>query len=970
MNTIPPPLFASQSITSARRTLERIEHQLAFAENLCTLFPRRASSWRPLLKKAHAVTADTADPYALNQVCATIERVLAPLSPFAKQCTIHCVGHAHIDMNWLWGWPETVAITGDTFSSVLRLMEEYPDFRFTQSQASVYEIVEQHHPDLLPQIAHRVREGRWEVAASHWVENDQNMTGPESLCRHVLYTRRYMKRLFGLEPEAVPILWSPDTFGHAATVPTYLARSAVRFVYLHRPGTHTNPKPWLFWWEGPDGSRVLVRNDSHAPGAYNGKISPALHTSFAAWARETGLKDFMFVYGVGDHGGGPTRRDLEEAKELDAWPIFPRIRFSTAKTFFETVEPRARSVPVLRGELNFELAGCYTSQATIKKANRYGENRLTDAETFAALASFAGHGNYSNARFEAAWRNVLFNQFHDILPGSCVAASRTYALGLYQQSIALSTPIESQVLKSLAAAVSTAPLVGEESGAPTRQPPSPAGAGVGFICEEAGLSHAATADEGQWHPFVFFNPCAFARKEIAEVQVWEGARSPCVKPFRERHFSVRYPDGRILPAQVIERRNYWGHEFAALSFPVEAPAFGYATVVVEEHDAPPPATPPKDGAVLTLPIHHCAYLEYERAPAGLQNEFLQAALDPRTGGLSLLASSSGRPAWIHNPQTLPNLELEWERPGGMSAWLIRHRGAPPEYPRLVKLAAGLRGPYRASLVAEYAVRESRVTMTTELRIGDPRLHIRLEIEWFQRGSQETGVPTLSFALPLALEALTPTYDIPFGCIERPLRQREEVPSQQWTQLNGRIGKTPAGCLVLNDCKYGHSLEEQTFRISLLRGSYSPDPWPDIGRHEVQFALLPFTGRQTPADAIREGQRFNRPLRFTGTGLQKGLLDPIGRFLNVETESVVITGVKKAEEDHRLVFHLFNASDRPAPIRITPDPRSPLGQPTKADLTDLLERPIPSNSLRLEGRSVRLTLPPRCVASLAVAFSKP
>ena len=166
------------------------------------------------------------------------ESLLAPLGAAAKSYTIYCAGHAHIDMNWMWSWPETVGVTIDSFTTVLRLMEEFPQFIFGQSQASVYRIVEEHRPDMLERIAARVREGRWEVTASHWVEGDKNIASGESLCRHLLYTRRYMQELFGLTPEDVQIDWSPDTFGHAHTVPSYLARGGVRYYYHHRPGVH------------------------------------------------------------------------------------------------------------------------------------------------------------------------------------------------------------------------------------------------------------------------------------------------------------------------------------------------------------------------------------------------------------------------------------------------------------------------------------------------------------------------------------------------------------------------------------------------------------------------------------------------------------------------------------------------------------------------------------------------------------
>ena len=205
-----------------------------------------------------------------------------------------------------------------------------------------------------------MKEGRWEVTASHWVEGDKNMASGESLCRHLFYTRAYIKQLFGLRPEDVPIDWSPDTFGHAATVPTYLVRGGVKYLYLHRPGVHTASKPGAFWWEGPDGSRVLVRNDMET--GYSGMITPDLIPHFFEFVKLTGGRDYMFVYGVGDHGGGPSRRDILRRRDMNTWPVFPNIKLSTARTFYERLEKQAGKLPVLTGELNTEFTGCYTTR--------------------------------------------------------------------------------------------------------------------------------------------------------------------------------------------------------------------------------------------------------------------------------------------------------------------------------------------------------------------------------------------------------------------------------------------------------------------------------------------------------------------------------------------------------------------------------------------------------------------------------
>ena len=342
MNTTNLSALMTNASAPLQHLVERAEAELNFAEQLCELHPGNAETWRPLIQNARAAMAGTLAKGRLDNIpdaVRAVEARLAPIGQVAKSYTVHCVGHGHIDMNWMWSWPETVAITVDTFATVLRLMDEYPDFKFSQSQASTYQIIERHRPDLLKRMAKRVKEGRWEVTASHWVEGDKNMVSGESLCRHLLYTRAYIKQLFGLRPEDVPIDWSPDTFGHAATVPTYLVRGGVKYLYLHRPGVHTASKPLAWWWEGPDGSRVLVKNDMET--GYSGMITPDLIPHFFKFVKFTGGRDYMFLYGVGDHGGGPSRRDILRSRDMNTWPIFPNIKLSTARTFYERLEKQA-----------------------------------------------------------------------------------------------------------------------------------------------------------------------------------------------------------------------------------------------------------------------------------------------------------------------------------------------------------------------------------------------------------------------------------------------------------------------------------------------------------------------------------------------------------------------------------------------------------------------------------------------------
>ena len=309
----------------------------------------------------YLVQSSSAEGIITQEAAKQAEVMISDLSLEAKRYTVLCVAHAHIDMNWMWRWDETVAVTLDTFRTMLDLMNEYPEFRFSQSQASVYQIVERYAPEMLDEIRQRVEEGRWEVAASTWVEADKNMPNGESHARHLLYTRRYLSRLLGLKPENFQLDYEPDTFGHNANVPEILASGGVKY-YYHCRGDQTH---LLYRWKAPSGRSILVYRE---PTWYLGYIDPGMALYAPSFCHKYGTEAMMKVYGVGDHGGGPTRRDIERLLDMDSWPVFPSIRFGTYAEFFAQVEKAADRLPELTGELNFVFTGCYTSQSRIKRA--------------------------------------------------------------------------------------------------------------------------------------------------------------------------------------------------------------------------------------------------------------------------------------------------------------------------------------------------------------------------------------------------------------------------------------------------------------------------------------------------------------------------------------------------------------------------------------------------------------------------
>lgn len=948
------------SAQHAAHLVERIEAELAFAEGLCGLHQEKAPGWQPLIERARERVAAALGDRKLDGIAAAVEEaeaILAPIGQAAKAYTVHIAGHAHIDMNWMWSWPETVAVTVDTFGTVLKLLDEYPRFRFSQSQASVYRIIEQHRPDMLERIAARVTDGHWEVTASHWVEGDKNMAGGESLCRHLLYTRQYLQGLFGLKPEDVPIDWSPDTFGHAATVPTYLVRGGVKYLYLHRPGVQTPAKPDAFWWEGPDGARVLVRNDMKY--GYNGVITPRIAQNLLGFVKFTGGTDYLFVCGVGDHGGGPTRRDLLRGLDMQDWPIFPKVEFSTVRAFYERLEKE--QLPVITGELNCEFTGCYTTQTLIKKANRFAESRLADAEAASALAWATGGLPYPAGDFCQGWRDTLFSHFHDILPGSGVHDTRTYTHGLFQQTMAVTSAAETQALRAIAARVDTT-IFGPPSpdDGPVSHLHSGLGAGTGFHAQDGGFWASEQSAGYGPRPFVVFNPTAHRRSEVIEVTIWDNAPGHQVT-LKNRAFSVRCPDGTVIPAQVVSGGGYWGHDFAVLAFPVEVEGLGYALYTVLEDRATPPAGKGAVGQIGTR--HHCGYAPAERAREGLENELVRLELDTVTGGIKRLSDRRSGAVIVENPD-VSGLEYAVERPHGMSAWSIDNTG-PTEYPRMTALRRTLDGPYKAAIEVDLAIHESNFTLTYEVRAGDPRLYVGIKGVWFQRGTPQTGVPALSFALPLNLRDAAARYEIPFGAIDRAWNEGEEVPALCWAQVTGTADGQAAGCLLANDSKYGHSLDGSTLRLTLIRGSYDPDILPEIGQHEIHLALMPFAGELPVAQAIHAGQDINHALRPVGTDVHPGTLPAAARFIRV-TGDVCLSAVKKAEDGNALIVRVFNPNANPVAAGIVLDPA--LGNVTCATLVDLLERPLDPCALGTDGGPVNFIVPHRGIVSVKIELA--
>ncbi|WP_276355004.1 alpha-mannosidase [Cohnella caldifontis] len=347
------------------------------------------------------------------------------------ELTVSAIGHAHIDLAWLWPIRETIRKGARTFSTALRNLEKYPDYVFGASQPQLYQWIKERYPKLYEQVKERVREGRWEAQGAMWVEPDANVPGGEALVRQVLYGKRFFRQEFGRD---VRVLWLPDVFGYAGSLPQILKKSGVDFMMTQKLSWNAyNAHPHhSFWWEGIDGTRVLA----HLPpeDTYN---SPAAPRSLAKiernYADKNVSKHALMLFGIGDGGGGPGEEHLERLARVKNLSGLPRVVQEPAERFFRRLEEEATRFQAFRGELYLEKhQGTLTTQGRSKRYNRLMEIGLRELEFAASLLWALGGGDYPAERLEEIWKEVLLYQFHDILPGSSITRVYEESLARYE----------------------------------------------------------------------------------------------------------------------------------------------------------------------------------------------------------------------------------------------------------------------------------------------------------------------------------------------------------------------------------------------------------------------------------------------------------------------------------------------------------------------------------------------------------
>ncbi|MBP5273730.1 MAG: alpha-mannosidase [Abditibacteriota bacterium] len=896
--------------------VQRIMLEIGFAKGFMDALGK--SEWSSAIASACDAVSGALDKGCPSSAMVDeAEKILAPIGAEAKKYKVHCLGHAHIDMNWMWSWPETVNNAHDTFYTVDKLMDEFPEAKFGQSQVSLYKAMEDHFPVMAEKIRKRIRSGNWECTASNWVEGEKNNAAGESLARHMLYSRRYLRKYYGLEPEDVKVDWSADIFGHASTRPSIMTKGGVTRYYHSRP----YDQPDLFVWKSKDGSELLALRD---PGGYSGDIDKSMFDCFCAHIKNNykfGVRDFMWCYGWGDHGGGPTRAQIRKLIEFREYPILPQVDFSTSNEYYSAIEntvDRAK-LPVIEEQRNFVFEGCYTSQANVKFANRTSEAELPSAETLAVLAGAVSGYEYPQARFEEAWQRMLFSQFHDIFPGSGVRATYAYAQHNFQEVMTCTSSVKNQAIRQISGKIDTASLmakakagrIGDDLGAGAAEHgrqmsgytvmPHP---GCNTLAYDSfGATTLGLSGEGA-APILVYNPKPWKRSQTVHAKVWN-------KQADRNNVFAYDASGSKVKCQHIERCGYNGHYYDDFVFEAkDIPALGYKVYVLDTGDSIEP-----DPNALTIKSDvGDKFLRGDGQPPMngeyiIENEYLKVTVDAVSASVVSVIDKETGFNYVKPGERLGLVEYQEETPNNMPAWHL----SPVKERR--PLADGnfriLRnGPNLITLRAEFKVNKSFVALDTSLAKGSRKVDFTVRTRWFEIGDGQKGIPTLRAYFPTGFAGGKFRYEIPFGFEERE-QSAQEIPALKWVSLSD----DKHSVTLVNKAKHGHRCQDDTISLTLLRSSYAPDPYPETGDHEIEYSMV-FDNK--PFDitrAVREGEDFNNPLTLVSAPVQEGPLPAEKSFGSLISGNVNVSAIKKTEDGSGTLIRIYELCGKSGKVQI-------------------------------------------------------
>lgn len=772
--------------------------------------------------------------------------------PKSKQYRIHMIANAHIDAMWLWPWQEGASIVMSTFRSVLQQMRENPDFTYTASAAQYYEWVAETDPKMLEEIRQRVEEGRWSIVGGWWIEPDVNMPNGEALIRQGLYGQKVFQRLFG---RTVRVGYNPDSFGHPGTLPQILKLQRMEDYVFWRPQPDNKQLPAdLFWWEGPDGTRVLVFRILYSYADF-GSVETRLRKIVEEMREPT--TDLMDFYGVGDHGGGATKLNIASIQGVRNQPGAPTLILSTPDHYFEEVRLKpGLELPVVHDDLQHEFVGCYTAMSEIKKNNRQAELLLMAGEKLSALASVVAGYEYPRQAFDAAWKKVLFMQFHDSLSGTArpehyVTARNAYGYAMDVASYSLYRAAEKIVWQ-------------------------------------------VPADDPESSYLVVFNPHAWPATLDVEYDLdWTPAEPSFVEDTRGERVAHQWTQ-----ASVVDAYTWWpkSGERNKLLFRAPLPAFGYQQFRLRHA---------KSASESNSAVHATAQ--------GIENEYLRVRF-LEDGSIDVFDKDVGQHLFQQGMGGQRGVVVDDPsdtRGNGVQAY----NNAVGAFGQ-VRCHVLENGPVRACVRVYTAYGASSLQTDWLLYAGTRNLEARVTLDWHEHMRMlkfsypvdiEEAQPTYEIAYGHIVRKNEG--------LEDPGQRWVDVSGRRGNRIYGlatindaKYGYSVQGSDLRVSIARGvvYAWENPTPTANKLNPGVEYH-WQDQGLQSFRILLVPHGGTWQDAGVVRAAEEFTTAVPVVYQGIHPGTRPQSVSFLSVDVPNVVVSVLKKAEDGEDLIVRCFETA---------------------------------------------------------------
>ena len=761
---------------------------------------------------------------------------------------VHLIGNAHLDPIWLWRWQEGCGEVLQTFRSALDRLNEYPDFVFTCSSASYYKWVEEIAPDMFEEIRERVKEGRWVPVNGWWVQPDCNIPSAESFARQALYSQLYYNEKFG---RICKTAYNVDSFGHSGMLPQLIKNGGMNAYVMMRPGPHENAEiPNMFTWESLDGTRIpTFRIPAESGYGANSAEDISRTRDFSEKLMADENHGMMIFYGVGNHGGGPTRRCIEYLESQLKKDGYHDMIFSSPDAFFEAHCLEKVELPIWKDDLQHHASGCYSATSLVKQLNRRLENSLYFSEAFATVASKTAGMRDRTEDFKEAWRDVCFNQFHDILCGCSIMEAYDDVNAAMGHALTISDRIQNEAFLRIARRIDT--WIDGVSDP---------------VCEVRGHSCGKFP-----RPVVVFNPLSF----------------PIKVPVRTYHPSKQVKDDAgndVIFSNVRSSRSNDSHLDTV--FIADVPAVGYAVYWLK----------PCWNENSDLPEVHID-TDVSAHDFSMENEYLKVSFDEYTGFItSLVDKKSGyNYASEDKPIAVPTV-ISDSKTDTWAHMVFRFHDI-KGIMKLEKIELVEDGNARAVIRTRHSFGGSYLVQDFILASGQRILRSKCKALWTE------DFTLLKMSFPVGGENRINTYEIPGAYIKRPTNGEEE-PAGRWGAVSFDDGGRRTLAL-LNDSKYSYDCPDNDLRLTVIRNvifadHYSNRPaanfnFTDEGIQRFEYGVFVCDGEAEKSNIMNEAAMFNIRPAAVPESFHKGVLPQRKGFLSVDRDNIIMTALKFCED---------------------------------------------------------------------------